>query len=287
MSSTLRSLSRMWHRLCALLLLGALGPPINSYAANADESLESLKNMAWEDLVNLEVSIASGAPRLVADTAAAVTVITEDDIHRSGATTVAEILRLVPGFNVARIDANSWAISSRGFNGQLLTKLLVLIDGRSIYNPVFPGTNWDMVDTLIEDIDHIEIIRGPGASTWGANAVNGVVNIITKDAQHTQGVMLSAGAGSEEKLFGSVRYGTQLGDDIYYRVFLKSFDRDDSELTNDQPAADHWHAWRGGFRVDWPATPQDSFSLQGEYYSSKARQILLLPYLEEPLYPTL
>ena len=137
--------------------------------------------------------------------------ITQEDVRRCGATSIPETLRMVPGLQVARIDANKWAISSRGFNGRLSNKMLVLMDGRSVYNPLFSGVYWDVQDLMLEDIERIEVIRGPGATLWGANAVNGVINIISKQAKDTQDGLVSAGSGNEERGFGGVRWGGQLG----------------------------------------------------------------------------
>ena len=173
----------------------------------ANQAVESFLDMPLEDLLSLEVTSVSKKKQRLSEAAAAVFVITQDDIQRSGVTSIPEALRLAPGIQVARIDANKWAISSRGFNTQFANKLLVLVDGRSVYSPTFSGVYWEVQDTLLEDIERIEVVRGPGATLWGANAVNGVINIITKHASTTQGSLLTAGAGNEEQAFGGLRYG--------------------------------------------------------------------------------
>jgi iron complex outermembrane receptor protein len=213
------------------------------------------------------VFTASRHEQKISETAAAVYVVSHEDIRRSGATTIPEILRMVPGLQVSQINSNLWGITSRGFNRRFADKLLVLIDGRTIYNSTFTGVLWDTKDTLIEDIERIEVIRGPGAALWGANAVNGIINIITKKAKDTQGALLTIGGGSEERGFGGVRYGGKVGDNLFYRGYGKYFDRDSTTLSSSsENASDHWDAVRGGFKIDWEATIKDSFTLQGDIY---------------------
>src|ERR1043165_4450874 len=167
--------------------------------ASAQNNMVDVTAMSVEDLMNMQVTSVSKRTQKVADAAAAVYVITQEDIRRSGATNIPEALRLVPGIQVARIDENKWAISSRGSNGRFANKLLVLIDGRSVYTPLFSGVYWNVQDVMLEDVDRIEVIRGPGATLWGANAVNGVINIITKKAGDTQGLLVSPLGGTEEQ----------------------------------------------------------------------------------------
>src|SRR5256712_8430749 len=195
-----------------------------STVAQNSRNVPDVTAMSMEDLMNLQVTSVSKRTQKVADAAAAIFVITQEDIRRSGATSIPEALRLAPGLEVARIDQNKWAIGSRGFNGRFANKLLVLIDGRSVYTPLFSGVSWNVADVILEDIDRIEVIRGPGATLWGANAVNGVINIITKSAKATQGGLVTAEAGSEELTAESVRYGGKIGDNTYYRVYGKYFD---------------------------------------------------------------
>src|SRR6202035_1263516 len=159
-----------------------------------------------EDLMNIEVTSVSKKEQKMSQAAAAIFVITQEDIQRSGATNIPDLLRMVPGMDVSQINANTWAISARGFNDQFSNKLLVLIDGRAVYTPLLGGVNWDTQDVPLEDIDRIEVIRGPGATVWGTNAVNGVINIVTKKAADTKGALISGGGGSEGKAFGTTQY---------------------------------------------------------------------------------
>ncbi len=179
--------------------------------AATNTELSVLSSMSIEQLMDIKVSIL-GPSETISQTPAAVSVVTQDDIKRSGARNIPEALRLVPGLDVAQIDSSEWAVSARGFNDQSANKLLVLQDGRSIYTPLFSGVFWDVQDTMMEDIDHIEVVRGPGATVWGENAMNGVINIITKSAEDTQGWLVSGGGGTLERGFADVRYGGKIGD---------------------------------------------------------------------------
>lgn len=247
-----------------------------------DEGIVYLKKLSIEDLLETEVTSVSKRTEKVAHAAAAVFVITNDDIRRSGVTTIPEALRMVPGLQVTRIDASKWAITSRGFNGRFANKLLVLIDGRSVYTPLYSGVFWDIQDMLMEDIDRIEVVRGPGATLWGANAVNGVINIITKHAKYTQGGLVSLGVGTEERGFGSIRYGASLGNDAYCRVYTKYFNRDNSVDTSGAEMADEWDALRGGFRIDWQKSDHSAMTLQGDIYNGDAGQTITLASLNPP-----
>jgi len=230
----------------------------------------ALPELTLSELMDLEVSSAAGKEQRVADTAAAVFVLTREDIHRSGVTTIPDALRMVPGLTVARIDANKWAITSRSFNSRYANKLLVLMDGRSVFNTIYPSTFWDVQDTLLEDIDRIEVIRGPGATLWGANAINGVINIITRDSRLTQGALVTAGGGSEERLFGGVRYGDQLGSQAWWRGYVKYFQRDEARGINGRDAADGWDMVRGGFRLDWLPNDGGMLTVQGDAFTGSA-----------------
>src|SRR5438132_4657376 len=183
-----------------------------STVAQNSRNVPDVTAMSMEDLMNLQVTSVSKRTQKVADAAAAIFVITQEDIRRSGATSIPEALRMAPGLQVARIDENKWAIASRGFNGRFDNKLLVLIDGRSVYTPLFSGVYWNVQDVMLEDVDRIEVIRGPGATLWGANAVDGVINVITKKAKSTQSTVVTAGAGTEERAAAGARYGSKLGD---------------------------------------------------------------------------
>lgn len=236
--------------------------------------------------IDVVVTSVAKRPQQLFETAAAVYVITPEDLRRSGVTTIPEALRMVPGMQVARIDANKWAISARGFNGRFANKLLVLMDGRSVYSPLFSGVFWDEQDTLLEDIARIEVIRGPGAALWGANAINGVVNIITKRANETQGTLVETGAGMEERGFGATRYGGKLADKAYYRIYAKYFKRDNYIAPSGIEAADDWDVLRGGFRLDWETTSQNVLTLQGDIYDGKAGQTYTTLALSQPFTQT-
>jgi iron complex outermembrane recepter protein len=236
-------------------------------ATQAQGKFRDLTEISIEALMSMEVTttVARKEQRLT-DTSAAVFVITGEDIRRSGVTSIPEALRMVPGIQVARIDSNKWAVSARGFNGFIANKLLVLMDGRSVYSPLYSGVYWDVQDTLIEDIARIEVIRGPGASLWGANAVNGVINIITKPAIETQGGLLTAGAGREEEVFGSLRYGGAIGDGTHFRMYGKYFERDNGRSVHGEPTNDQWDMARGGGRIDWQPSGKKLLTVQGDYY---------------------
>ncbi len=252
--------------MAAALLLGAGG-------ARA-QGEEVFLDLPLEDLLSLEVTSAARKEQSLKETAASVFVITREDIRRSGVTRIPEALRLAPGVQVSRIDANKWAISTRGFNNQFANMLLVMIDGRTVYSPTISGVYWDAQDTLLEDIDRIEVIRGPGATLWGANAVNGVINIITRSAAETQGGVLVAGAGNEESGYVNLRYGGQLAANVAGRLYLKYNDTDASwNRRLKREAGDQWQSLRGGFRVDGDATARDSWTLQGDAYRSDEHQL--------------
>ena len=228
-----------------------------------------LGSLSVDDLMNVEVTSVSRKAQKLADTAAAVFVITQEDIRRSGATSIPEILRIVPGLDVARVSGSVWAISARGSNSQFSNKLLVMIDGRSVYTPLFSGVFWDVQDTLLEDVERIEVIRGPGGTLWGANAVNGVINIITKHTIDTQGALLSAGGGAEEGSFAAGRFGGSFGRNGNYRVYAKRFERPSSmDGVNALDAA--WTVARAGFRTDWVSRRGDNFTVEGDVYRGKA-----------------
>lgn len=263
-----------YARKCAtmgLLLLLLVPCPLLAEPEETEDTKE-LHLLSIEELVNIEAYSASKKSTKVSNTAAAIYVITQEDIRRSGATSIPEILRMVPGVNVAKINGSQWAISARGFNGIFGDKLLVLMDGRSIYTPFFGGVFWDVQDTLLEDIERIEVIRGPGATLWGANATNGVINIITKSASDTQGALVYGGGGSYEQGFGGARYGDKIGktDGTDIRVYTKYFNRGPNELMDGQDAHDEWEQLRGGFRTDTELTEQDLLTVQGDAYYNES-----------------
>lgn len=233
----------------------------------AQEKAPDLTAKSIEDLMSMEVTSVSKKEQKVSRTAAAIYVITQEDIRRSGMTSVAELLRLVPGMDVAQINANNWAISSRGFNKRFADTLLVLIDGRSLYSPDFAGVFWQVQQLMLEDIERIEVIRGPGAAVWGANAVSGVINILTKKAKDTQKGLVSGGAGTQERGFAGVRYGGSDGDKLAYRVYGNYFDRGEFQTATGQGAGDHWQGVRGGFRTDFQFSGHDKLTVEGDAYN--------------------
>ncbi len=226
-----------------------------------------LADLTMEQLMNESVTSVSKKQTNIYDAAAAISVITSDDIMRLGITSIPEALRLVPGLDVARVNSNNWAISSRGFNRDFSNKLLVLMDGRSVYTPSFGGVNWKAQDMVLDDLDRIEVIRGPGATLWGANAVNGVINITSKSSKDTQGFLISTAVGTEERPLTSIRYGGEVNPSLHYRTYLQYFNRDGFSDLSGNSAGDDWDSIRGGFRSDWAASVQDMVTLQGDIYT--------------------
>jgi iron complex outermembrane receptor protein len=239
-----------------------------------------LTKLNLDELMNIEVYSAAKKPERVFDTAAAIFVITPEDIHRSGATNIPELLRMVPGIRVEKINSHDWDVSIRGFNGSIYAnKLLVLIDGRSVYSPLYAGVIWDLQDVVLEDIERIEVIRGPGGALWGANAVNGVINIITKKAKDTQGSLISVGGGTEERAFTTARYGGKSGD-WFYRTYVKYFDREEGFSTTGN-GVDDWDMTKAGFRAE-----KEKFTIQGDYYELNAGQLSTLTSFTPPYQQT-
>ena len=255
-----------------IILLFFICPHLIFAAENPPEEKDIDKILIIEDireLMQTEVVVTSPnkKPEQVHKVASAIYVLTEEDIRRSGAVNIMEALRMVPGVLVSKLNQNRYAISIRGFNQRLGSdKLLVLIDGRSVYSPVQSGVFWIGQDTVLEDIERIEVIRGPGAALWGSNAVAGVINIITKSAEKTQGGLLSAGVGTEEQGFGTLRYGGKIKEDFNYRVYGKYRDRDDGIAANGNDAFDDKQIGQAGFRTDWQINKQDQLTMQGDYY---------------------
>jgi iron complex outermembrane recepter protein len=260
-----------------LLLIGWFAPL--HLASGAEDFFE----LDLREVLDLEVTSPSRKPQAVSQAAAAVSVITSDDIRRSAARTLPDLLRTVPGIQVANITASSWAVSARGLNGRFSNKLLVLIDGRSVYAPTFTGVYWDVQDTALEDIDRIEVIRGPGGTLWGSNAFHGVINIITRSAASTQGNTLQLGAGNEEEFSAGLRHGGTLGAAGHYRVYFKGFDRDASGLSvTGATAADAWQMWRFGARADFNSGDSSALTLQGDAYQGNAGETLVTSSLAPP-----
>jgi len=231
----------------------------------------ALKKLSMEELMNIEVTSVSKTPQKLTEVASAIQVITNDDIEQSGATRLPEALRLAPNLEVAQVNSHDWAISARGFNAAplngstLADKLLVMIDGRTIYTPLFGGVFWDVQNVLLEDVDRIEVVSGPGGTLWGDNAVNGVINVISKSVDQTQGLYASASAGSFLQDHAAVRYGGQLAPNLFYRVYGQFFDQTNT-LLHDTSNRDNWNMVQGGFRVDYFATEKNSLTVQGDLY---------------------
>jgi iron complex outermembrane receptor protein len=243
-------------------------------ANNADPNqLDQLKRMSFEELMNVEVTSVSRTEESQRDAAAAIAVVTREIIRRSGATTIPDALRLVPGIHVGAQTSSSWAVSARGFSNVNSEKLLVLSDTRSIYTPLVSGVAWDVQDYLLDDVERIEVIRGPGAALWGSNAVNGVINITTRHARDTHGFYAAGAVGTFDRASLGVRYGGETEGGVNYRVFGKYFDRDGTahpQTTED----DDWNLAHLGFRTDWDASSRDSFTVQGDAYSGTEGQLV-------------
>lgn len=219
--------------------------------------------------MDIEVTSVTKEPEKILNADSAIQVVTNDDIDRSGASSIPEALELADNLEVAQKNSHDWAISARGFNTDLGNKLLVLMDGRTLYTPLYSGVFWDVQDYLLADIDRIEVISGPGGTLWGANAVNGVINITTKSAKDTQGLYVETGAGSELEYFDGIRYGGVLAPGVYYRVYAKYTERGDEVFGDGDKASDSWRMAQTGFRMDMEKTTQNTVTLQGDYYSGR------------------
>jgi iron complex outermembrane receptor protein len=237
--------------------------------------------------MKLRVTSASRKEEALSNVGAALFLITREDIASSGANSIPDLLRLVPGVEVSQINANQWAISIRGFNSFYSNKVLALIDGRALYQPLFSGVLWDQQDLPLEDIERIEVIRGPGGTIWGANAMNGVINIITRHSRDTRGGLITAGAGSWRTGEGVVQYGGKLAAAGTYRAFGKYFDVTSSAAADGQRANDGWHSWAGGFRSDWDLSPQDTLTIQGDWRETVAGGMSLGTFSEPQPFQTL
>jgi iron complex outermembrane recepter protein len=248
----------------------ALASMANQLPVLAQKPGPDLTQVSLEDLMNIEITSASRKEQRATDVAAAVFVITSEDIRRSGMTTIPDMLRMVPGVDVAQVNSNKWAVTIRGFNAVYANKLLVLVDGRTIYSPIFAGVLWDSVDVMLDDVEHIEVVRGPGAAIWGANAVNGVINIVTKSAAETQGGLVRVeGGGAGEQ--GAARYGGTLGAGSY-RLFSQWSGRAESVTVDGAPAGDPSRNVTTGFRADWPAGPS-AFTLEGDFSAGQSHAL--------------
>ena len=261
-----------WRTAWAGALVAAIGfaPMAAGQSAAVLPLPLALKKLSVDQLMEIEVTSVSKSPEKLSEVASAIQVVTADDIRQSGATSIPEALRLATNLEVAQIDSRQWAITSRGFNNLFANKMLVMIDGRSVYTPLFAGVYWDVQDTLMEDLDRIEVISGPGATQWGANAVNGVINIISKSAKDTQGGLLVAGAGTELQNFTGLRYGGELAPGLYYRIYGKFFSRDSTIRPNGLIGDDAWRVGQGGIRLDWDAAAGNALTLQSDLYTGAA-----------------
>jgi iron complex outermembrane receptor protein len=233
-----------------------------------------LTQTSLEDLMNIEVTSVSKKEQKTSHAAAAIFVITSEDIRRSNALNIPDLLRMVPGLDVAQIDGGKWAVSARGFNSQYSNKLLVLIDGRTVYNPEFAGVLWDSQNVPLDSIERIELVRGPGAAIWGTNAVNGVINIITKSTVDTQGGMITASAGNAGTGPETIRYGGKARNLGAYRVYAEGFQINSLRTPAGLDGKDDWRYVHGGFRTDSTLSARDSLTTEGEAYHGNAGEIV-------------
>jgi iron complex outermembrane recepter protein len=265
-------------------LLSCMGLAQKSLAQGPQNSQNppyDLKQLSLEQLGDVEVTTVSKEPQQLQKTPAAIFVITQEDIRRSGATSIPEALRLAPGVEVAQIDGNHWSVAIRGFGGQFSKSLLVLVDGRSVYTPLFEGVYWDLPYVMLEDVERIEVIRGPGGTIWGSNAVNGVINIITKSANNTQGTLASLGSGTVDQGTGAFRYGGTVGKDFDYRVYGMGGIRG-QEFHFDGDGFDHWRMGQMGFRTDWKSGAKDTLTVQGDIYRGESGENTFLASFSPP-----
>jgi iron complex outermembrane receptor protein len=249
--------------------------------AMSQEGFDEFEELSLKSLGEIVTSV-SKKPEDSFRSASAIYVINNQDIKHSGATHIAEVLRGVPGLHVARLDANNWAITSRGFNSVFSNKLLVLVDGRTIYTPMFSGVYWDIQNIPLDDVERIEVIRGPGASLWGANAVNGIINIITKSAKDTQGTLATTAFGNEDKNVSDVRYGGKTAEDLYYRVYGHYESRDSTERLDGMDGNNNWINAKTGFRTDWKDGESEKFTVQGDFYNGEIDLDQTVPSFTSP-----
>jgi iron complex outermembrane receptor protein len=264
----------------SILLVGLLTPAIGA-SQQYPTSSEPLKQLSLAELGNVEVTTTSKEPEQIWKTSAAIYVLTQEDIRRSGATSIPEVLRLVPGVEVARINSNSWSVGIRGFGSAFSRSVLVLIDGRSVYTPLYAGVYWDVQNVLLEDVKRIEVIRGPGGTIWGSNAVNGVINIITKSANDTRGSYASSSSGNIDRNESGVRYGAGHGDNLNYRAYAMGFGRT-PEFHVDNDNYDDWQLGQAGFRTDSQLTDRDTLTIQGDLYKGNVGQQVTIGYYAPP-----
>lgn len=275
-----------WKSTCAAILFGMAVPGLPQEAKPDPEEDEpdriaALRNFTLEDLVNRDITTVSKHPEKSFSASAAVSVITQEDLRRSGSQNIVEALRMAPGMSVYRMDGGKWASSTRGFASRYADKLLVLIDGRSVYTSHFGGVFWESLHYPMDEIDRIEVIRGPGGALYGDNAVNGVINIITKDSASSQGFRATAGGGTYSQSFGNLRYGNLIGPNGTFRTYLSY-----KGFGNSPNSGDHWNFLQGGFRTDWQWS-NDHFTFQGDKYRGNHEDIINIPSFAAPfLTPT-
>lgn len=263
------------HAKLCVVALAILGTTAKVWADDT-AATDDLSRMSLEQLANVEVTSVSKAPEPLRSAPANVYVITHEDIMRSGATSLTEVLRLAPNLQVTQLTSSSYQLGAGGFGGHqesqnFANKLLILIDGRSVYSPLYGGVYADTLDVMLEDVDRIEVISGPGGTLWGANAMDGVINIITRPSYVTDGTLVSVGAGNQEQM-ASARYGDKIGDDGSYRFYGMTFHRGAEELADGSTAGDGWSKGQAGFRADW-TLPQDVITFQGDAYRGNENQL--------------
>ena len=264
-----------------VLLIALLACLVAAERGSAQTPSEELAQMTLEELMSVEVTTVSRTPELSARVPAALYVITPEAIRRSGATSLAEVLRMAPGLQVARIDAGKWSIGTRGFADRLARSMLVLVDGRAVYSPLFAGTYWETQDLVLDDIARIEVIRGPGGTLWGSNAVNGIINIITRSARDTQGLMVVGAAGTEDRVQGSIRYGGSFGERTFLRGYVTGFDRE-SQFNAGPLDYDGWRMAQIGFRLDSDVGPDRALTVLGDAYDARLGEFVRETSLAPP-----
>lgn len=271
-------------RIAGLIVALLGGAALPASGQEADPTVRELASLDLDQLARVRVVSAGRKPEALADATAAIAVLTHEDIRRHGAATLPELLRSVPGLDVARVGGRDWAISARGFTSQSSNKLLVVVDGRTVYSPIFAGTYWDVLSVPIDEIERIEVIRGPGGTLWGANAMNGVINIITRPASESAGGRAAVAAGTWDHAFGSARYGGGMGENVAYRAYVAGRQRDEALLLDGSRAEDDWLFGQTGFRVDGMPSEQNHWTLQGDLYRGRGGNRLLLPTPATPPY---
>lgn len=264
---------RPWLYICAVFCFHFPALDLHGQHGELASSTMALKSMSLEELMNIEVTTVSRAPVKLTEVASAIQVITRNDILRSGATNVPEALRLVSNLQVAQLNASAWIVSSRGFNTIFANKLLVMIDGRTVYTPLFGGVLWELQNLLLEDIERIEVVSGPGGTLWGANAVNGVINIITRNTADSRGTYVSGLAGDFINHAVAVRHGGKINDKLFYRVYAQNFRRNNTLLPEDEENTDAWSLSQIGFRMDWRPSDKDAVMFQGDFYEGKKENV--------------